>query len=198
MKLLVFDMGHVFVDFEWEAVCHGFCRRAACTIDDLRPVFAELSRLGYESGRIGTDEFLSELNKRLGTDIGRDEFTQLFTHTFRENQHMAELLQKLKKQRPLYLLSNTNEVHYEWLQSNFAVARHFDALILSYKVGSSKPEETIYRHVLELSGMNASDCLFIDDLQANIDAAARVGMNTIHFNGVEPLKEELSRYGFAV
>lgn len=198
MKLLVFDMGHVFVDFEWESVCLAFCRRAGCTIETLRPVFYELSQLGYESGRIGTDTFLGELNSRLKTDISREEFTELFTHTFRENEEMAQLLQTLKQQVPLYLLSNTNEVHYDWLQEKYAVARHFQELILSYKVGCSKPDQAIYRHVLERSRFDAGDCLFIDDLQPNIDAALGVGMKAHRFGGIEPLKSELRSYGLQV
>lgn len=198
MKLLVFDMGHVFVDFEWEAVCGGFCRRTGCSLETLRPVFGELSQLGYESGQIGTDAFLAELNKRLGADITRQEFSELWLHTFRENPQMAELLQSLKKQRPLYLLSNTNEVQYEWLQANYNVARHFEHLVLSYKVGCSKPEEEIYRLVLERSGLRAQDCLFVDDLERNVKAAARLGMNTIRFSGVEPLKSDLRGYGLSV
>jgi putative hydrolase of the HAD superfamily len=198
MKLLVFDMGHVFVDFEWDAVCQEFCRRAGCTIETLRPVFYELSQLGYESGRIGTDTFLTELNSRLKTDISREEFTELFTHTFRENEEMAQLLQALKPQMPLYLLSNTNEVHYDWLQANYDVARHFQELILSYKVGCSKPDQAIYQHVLDRSRLSAGDCLFIDDLQPNIDAAVKAGMKAHRFSGIEPLKGELRTYGLQV
>jgi putative hydrolase of the HAD superfamily len=198
MKLLIFDMGHVFVDFEWQSVCEAFCRRAGCSFAVLKPVFAALSQLGYESGRIGTDRFLAELNTRLGADITRQEFEELFTHTFRENTEMAQLLQKLKQQRPLYLLSNTNEVHWHWLQSNFNVARHFEELILSYEVGCVKPETAIYEEVLRRSRFAASDCLFIDDLECNIKAAAALGMHTVQFQGVQPLKAELFRHGLAV
>src|SRR5262249_11759958 len=127
-----------------------------------------------------------------------EEFTGLFTHTFRENEDMAALLQSLKTQVPLYLLSNTNEVHYEWLQENYDVARHFEELILSYKVGCCKPDRSIYEHVLQLSRLSAEDCLFVDDLQANIDAALKVGMKAIRFSGVEPLKGDLRSYGLQV
>src|SRR5262249_45827973 len=144
VDLLVFDMGHVFVDFEWEAVCLGFCNRGGGTIEELRAHFLEVAKLGYESGRIDTLGFLAEIKRRLGSDLTKEEFSEIWTTSFRENEDMAELLQKLKTQRPLYLLSNTNEVHYEWLQSRYDVARHFEELILSYKVGYSKPEPAIY------------------------------------------------------
>jgi epoxide hydrolase-like predicted phosphatase len=198
MQILVFDMGHVFIDFEWQDVCNGFCAKSGKTLDDLRRVMGEVSKLGYESGKIDTAGFLSELNRHLGIELTREEFTKLWTHTFRENAEMAVLLQKLRAQRPLYLLSNTNEVHYEWLQSTFDVERHFDELILSYKVGCSKPEAEIYREVLRRGNRPAEDFLFVDDLECNIKAAAALGMHTIQFAGVDDLRKMLSGLGFTV
>jgi len=198
MQILVFDMGHVFIDFEWEAVCKGFCARSGQSLDDMRKVMAAVSKLGYESGKIDTAGFLRELNRHLSVELSREEFTQLFTATFRENAEMAALLQTLRTQRPLYLLSNTNEVHYEWLQSTFDVERHFDELILSYKVGCSKPEVEIYHEVLRRGCRPPQDFLFIDDLECNIQAATAVGMHAIQFKGVADLKDRLRQLGFTV
>ena len=111
---------------------------------------------------------------------------------------MSQLLQVLRRQRPLYLLSNTNEVHYHFLQSRYNVARHFNELILSYEVGYSKPHEEIYREVLRRSKLDAQDCLFVDDLAPNIHTASTLGMHTIHFRGVQDLKSRLQDMGFAV
>lgn len=198
MQLLVFDMGHVFIDFEWETVCNGFCTRSGMTMEQLQQVMREVAKLGYESGHIDTAGFLRELNRHLSIELTREEFTEIWTQSFRENADMADLLQKLRKQRPLYLLSNTNEVHYEWLQAHYDVARHFDELILSYKVGCSKPDPQIYSEVLRRSGKDAGDCLFIDDLRANVDAAARLGMHTILFQGIEHLKQQLAAHGLEI
>lgn len=198
MKLLVFDMGHVFIDFEWDTVCNGFCQRSGRTAEELKEVMRAVAQLGYESGRIDTAGFLRELNQHLGTSLTRDEFTQIWVDSFRENAEMATLMQTLRTQRPLYLLSNTNEVHFEWLQATFDVARHFEEMILSYRVGCSKPEPEIYHEVLRRSGLSAQDCLFIDDLECNVKAAAGIGMHTIQFVGVDDLKQNLQRFGFTV
>ena len=198
LKLLVFDMGHVFVDFDWEEVCAGFCRISSKSRDELRDVFQYCGKLGYESGKIDTVGFISELNRLLDTQITPEEFRELWVHTFHENLEMAELLTKLKTQLPIYLLSNTNEVHYDYLQEKHNVARHFDELILSYKIGSVKPDHSIYKEVLRLSGFEPQECLFVDDLAANINAAQEVGLSTIHFKGVTDLKERLISYGLKV
>ncbi|MBX9689862.1 MAG: HAD family phosphatase [Candidatus Obscuribacterales bacterium] len=198
LKLLVFDMGHVFVDFDWEEVCAGFCRVSSKSREELARALNHCSKLGYESGKIDTAGFLAELNQWLGIELSLDEFRKLWVASFHENEEMAELLGTLKEQRPLYLLSNTNEVHYDHLQEQFDVARHFDELILSYKVGSAKPEHPIYHEVLKRSGLSAEHCLFVDDLEANIKAAQEVGLQTIHFKGAADLKERLSELGFKV
>jgi glucose-1-phosphatase len=196
VKLLVFDMGHVFVDFEWETVCKGFCDRAGITREEFAPILKHIASLGYESGRAGTADVLREINAKVADlNLTEDEFHKLWNATFRENEEMAALLQSLKKDRPIYLLSNTNDSHYTYLESTHNVSRHFEELILSYLVGSAKPEEAIYLEVLKRSGLKAEECLFVDDLPANIEAAGKLGMNTIRFVGIADLKERLAAFG---
>lgn len=198
VKLLVFDMGHVFVDFNWEAVCQGFCAKANRSRDEFRQVLSYIGSLGYEVGKISTADFLAELNQQLQTSITLAEFTTLWNHTFVENPEMANLLTTLRTQRPLYLLSNTNENHYGFLQSTYDVARHFDGLVLSYVVGYAKPDRKIYEEVLTKSGFAASECLFIDDLEPNVAAAEALGMRAIRFVGIDDLKQRLAALGFTV
>ncbi len=195
VKLIVFDMGHVFVDFSWDEVCKGFCARSNLTRDEFKQVLAYVGGLGYEAGRISTADFLKELNDKLKTDISLDEFKALWNNTFCENAEMAALLQALKANYPLYLLSNTNEIHYDFLQGSFNVARHFQELILSFQVGMSKPDQRIYHEVIRRSGLPAENHLFIDDLVPNIQAAQAVGMQAIQFVGIEDLKQRLQALG---
>lgn len=195
VKLLVFDMGHVFVDFEWEEVCKGFYTRSGHTRDEFRQVLSYVGGLGYERGKISTENFLTELNSKLGITLTLEEFTTLWNATFRENAEMAALLSDLSLKYPLYLLSNTNEIHYRHLQDSFNVARHFKELILSYQVGLAKPDKGIYEIVLERSGLPADNCVFVDDLSPNIQAAQSVGMHTIQFKGIEDLKQQLADLG---
>lgn len=196
VKLLVFDMGHVFVDFEWETVCQGFCDRAGITREEFVPILKHIASLGYESGRAGTADVLREINAKVADlNLQEDEFHTLWNATFRENEEMAALLQSLKKDRPIYLLSNTNDSHYSYLESTHNVSRHFEELILSYLVGYAKPEEAIYLEVLKRSGLKAEECLFVDDLPGNIEAANKLGMNTIRFIGIDDLKTRLASFG---
>ena len=154
VKLIVFDMGHVFIDFHFETVCLGFCKHAGITFAELKPVLARLSKLGYEIGRISWAEFLAQMNLELKglskipseewRDISLEQFHQLWNYNFSENEEMAELLQELKAKHPLALLSNTNESHFESLEAKFKVTRHFGLVFLSYIIGLQKPDREIY------------------------------------------------------
>lgn len=198
IELFAFDMGHVIIDFEWPTVCEGFYRRAGIEKDSFAPVLKHLGSLGYETGKVGTVEFLAEMNKVLSTDIADHEFEELWNATFRENSEMAELLQHLKDYYSLYLLSNTNESHYGFIQRNFDVARHFKELILSYEIGSAKPDLAIYEEVISRSGIAPGRCVFVDDLKENVNAARQVGLQAILFTTPSALKQDLRELGIRV
>lgn len=198
VKVLVFDMGHVFVDFDWSAVCKGFMDRAGMNSEQFKEVLAFVGTLGYEDGRIMTEGFVKALNEKLSTELTVDEFEAMWNFGFHENAEMAALLTELGKSYPLYLLSNTNESHYGFLSRNFNVERHFKELILSYKVGLAKPDKRIYEEVIKRSGHAAAEHLFVDDLERNIQGALSTGMRAIRFVGIDDLKNNLRAHGVTV
>ena len=199
IEMLIFDAGHVLIDFDWKIVKSGFAERAKRPYQDLAAVMGHLSSLGYEHGRISTVEFLAELNNQLQSDLTLEEFKAIWILSLEENLAMAKLLESLKQQvSKMYLLSNTNEIHWNEIHSRFNIARHFDELVLSHTLGLAKPDPEIYEHVLELSGISASKSLFIDDLEINVRAAEQLGINCILFRGIEDLKSKLTSFGFSV
>ncbi len=198
VKLLVFDMGHVFVDFTWADVCKGFYERAGMTAEQFKEVLAFVGSLGYEDGRVMTEGFVKALNEKLSLSMTTAEFDELWNFGFHENVEMAALLEELGKRYPLYLLSNTNESHYDFLSGTFKVHRHFQELILSHKVGFTKPDPRIYQEVLTRSGLAANEIVFVDDLERNVAAAAALGINSIRFIGIDDLKEKLRELGVTV
>lgn len=186
-------MGHVIIDFEWTAVCEGFVQKAGLTGEKFAPILKHLGSLGYETGKINTAFFLNELNRLLGTNIDESEFTNLWNATFRENLEVTQMLTKLKQSYKLYLLSNTNENHYNWIQQQYNVARHFEELILSYEIGHAKPDHPIYSEVMTRSGFDAAQCVFVDDLHENVRAARDAGMHGIVFTTAEQLRVDLAK-----
>ena len=71
--------------------------------------------------------------------------------------------------------------------------RHFDGFLISAEEKLVKPDPAIFRRLCEKFGLLASECLFIDDLQENVDAAVRLGFHGYRFEGTEKLRQFLTR-----
>ncbi len=206
MELIVFDMGHVLVDFDWQQICLGFCEHAAITFDEFKPILKRLSKLGYEKGDIETRDFLARINDELRVittksdgswrSISLEQFDKMWNATFEENQEMAMLLQRLRQSVPLALLSNTNEIHFNWVESNFKITRHFQKVFLSYKLKCQKPDAKIYQLVLEETGLRPEQVVFVDDRAENVEAACALGMQGLQFHNAQLLKSHLNDLGF--
>jgi putative hydrolase of the HAD superfamily len=101
----------------------------------------------------------------------------------------VQLLQQLQKNYKVYLLSNTNIIHFwhytkEFFENyNIQMIDLFDKLFLSYEIGLHKPDTSIYSYVIEDLGIEPSKTVFIDDSLANIESAAGLGINIIHITG---------------
>ena len=103
---------------------------------------------------------------------------------------MIDLLPKLEKDYILALLSNTDELHIEYIRDEYQFFHHFDHLIFSYEVGLAKPDEAIFRIALGRCDSMPSECVYVDDLRENVQAAAGLGMKGIHFQGYERFVQE--------
>lgn len=68
----------------------------------------------------------------------------------------------------------------------------FDAVVISAEVGMRKPEERIFRHALELVGLEPAECVFIDDIEQNIAVAQSLGLATVHHQTASDTSEQLS------
>jgi 2-haloacid dehalogenase len=73
----------------------------------------------------------------------------------------------------------------------------FDGVIVSGDERLLKPEPEIYNLLLSRYGLEAGDCIFIDDSKANVEGARAVGMHAIHFLETTDLAAELRRHGIA-
>ncbi len=105
----------------------------------------------------------------------------------------VRLLEKLKSQFRIFILSNSNQIHYEKYLQDFQQQtgyHDFNELVekayFSYKIGLKKPGKKIYEFVLFNSSLNPAESLFIDDTLENVQGAEAVGMNGFYLkNGTE-------------
>ena len=180
IKNIILDLGNVLVGVDFER-SRKLLISAGLDEKKLNKFFSLKTRKAYESGKISTPEFLKMAYYRLGKKISKSKLKMLFTDMFAEVTEMKKFLQKLhngKKYR-LFLLSNTNPLHFNYARKNFPYINLVDRFILSYKLGFAKPDRRIYKTLLEKYKLLPAESLFIDDLKINCLAAEKFGIITI-------------------
>ena len=98
--------------------------------------------------------------------------------------YKLDLLMDLRSRYNTMLLSNTNEIHWQWAEKNsFAYKGHhaedfFGKIYLSYELNMVKPNADIFEYVLKDAGINPEETLFLDDAVPNCRTAEALGIRT--------------------
>jgi epoxide hydrolase-like predicted phosphatase len=145
-----------------------------------------------ETGRITEAEFLAriaaELEAALGHPPKMHAFKEIYFDALEPNQPMIELMRELRARgRRMALLTNkVREGEPVW-RSMRPVDEIFELVVDSAFVGMRKPDPPIYELTVKRlgGGIEASDCLFVDDVEVNVEAARQVGMTAVHFRDNE-------------
>ena len=87
--------------------------------------------------------------------------------------------------------SNWSAEKFRLTRGRYDFFNLFDDIIVSGEVGTMKPDREIFEVTLRKLDLRAEECLFIDDHQPNVDAAAALGFRTIHFQSPQQLEQEL-------
>lgn len=179
--IVVFDLGKVLVDFDYTIAARKIAEH--CGLPpvevkkhlDFSPVL-----LRYESGLMTREEFFDEVRRVTNFSGSLAEFGSFFADIFWEIPRMIETQAALRRYHvPTYIFSNTNDLAIEHIRRNFPFFANFDGYILSYEVGTMKPEAKIYEELEKLSGKRGAEILYLDDRQENVDAGAARGWQVI-------------------
>jgi FMN phosphatase YigB (HAD superfamily) len=197
MKTIIFDFGNVigFVDH----------RRG---LEKLRP-FTTLTPEAmlasaydgeledrFERGSMTPLAFLEQAHQlwQLRCDI--EFLAEAFGDIFCPNPEVCDLVPKLARHHRILLGSNTNAIHSQRFTMQFAdVLSHFDSLVLSHEIGARKPAAEFFRHCHDLADAQTSECVFVDDLVANIEGARAFGFHGIVYRPHANLAESLRSLG---
>ena len=162
----------------------GKAMQAAAEANGENPLFE------MERGEITEVAFLEQLTDSLEPLLGHrpemHRFKEIYFEALEPNQPMIELMRELKAAGYTMAMLTNNVREWEPLwRSMLPVDEIFEDIVDSAFVGCRKPEARIYELTLERIGMPAGACLFIDDLQPNIEGAEAAGMSAVHFRDNE-------------
>lgn len=197
IKNIIFDWGGVLIDVtmdkfmaECNAVGISF-RENEITGTHKAGFFLE-----YELGKISDEELRNELHRRAGRDITDSELDRIWnTMIEKVPEKKLELLYELRNKYNLYILSNTNGIHWDnvapevFRYKGLGINDFFKKVFLSHKMHLAKPDREIYIKALAEAGIKAEETLFIDDSLINCNAAQTVGINAVHYIPGEDLSK---------
>jgi putative hydrolase of the HAD superfamily len=160
--------------------------------DGVHPLFE------LEKGRVTEADFLADLTDALEPELGHrpemHRFREIYFEALDPNEPMIELMRSLRDRgfRMALLTNNVREWEPLW-RSMMPVDEVFELVVDSAYVGMRKPEPEIYELAVERlgDGIAPPDCLFIDDVEVNVDAARALGMRAVHFQTNEQAIPEI-------
>lgn len=181
IRTIVFDLGKVLVDFDYSIAVRRLAARARMTVEQFAEYITHAPLLlHYESGRLTTDQFFRQICTVTGFCGTVDEFAVAFGDIFSPIQPMIDLHAELQKRGyATYILSNTNELAVRHIRTAFPFFRNFDGYVLSYELGSMKPEPAIYEALEQRAQAAGQEILYLDDRAENVEAAAARGWHII-------------------
>ncbi|WP_316829946.1 HAD family phosphatase [Pedobacter aquatilis] len=189
IKNIIFDYGNVIFDIDFRIAQDSFKKLG---ISDIENFFAHKAHNqlfdDFETGAISPAEFRAGIRKvanqpELTDDQINEAWNSLLIGTIQENH---DLLLKVKEKYRTFLLSNNNEIHYDWiinyLKTTFQINNYdeyFERAYFSQQMKLRKPNTNIFEQVLRENNLNPAETLFIDDSPQHIEGAKKVGLNTL-------------------
>lgn len=188
IRNIVFDLGGVLFNIDYHATIEAFKKLG---MNDFDSFFTQAlqSQLfdRLERGEVLPEGFRHELRQLSGLLLHDDQIDQAWNAMLLDFPlHHLRLLEGAKTHYRLFLLSNTNEIHYPVFQDYMMKAigstgldHFFEKTYLSHKIGMRKPELRIFEHVLNENGLAPAETLFIDDTFGHVEGARRAGIRSV-------------------
>jgi epoxide hydrolase-like predicted phosphatase len=178
---LIFDIGNVLVPFDWQPFLSRLQADCANLTNTAEKEFRELITR-FEVGEMTGEMFSRQAVRTIGFQGDEREFIAIWNNIFSSNPPMERTILGLKKRFPLFLLSNTSDLHLEYLMRNCDVLQHFVDGVYSFRAKCAKPDRRIFEIAIKQFGLKPENTAYIDDLPANVRSASDLSFKTIRYD----------------
>lgn len=195
---VVFDMGGVLI--ELGPVSEILGADTSLSPDDFWPAWLKSESVrAFESGRLEPDAFAESIIAEIGLSMTPAELLASFAAWPKGLfEGAAALAADVRQVAETALLSNTNRLHWETQVDAAETQGLFDRQYLSYAIGLVKPDAAIFQYIVEDLERPASEILFLDDNQINVDGARAVGLLAERTLGPSEARAAVMRHGLAI
>ena len=195
IETVLLDLGNVLVPYDFSKGARAF---AALLDIDERELFTLMTGprlLDICAGAEHPFDFFDELARKVGRSIDRERARHAWCDIFTPDAEMIALAGGLAARYPTYLWSNIDPLHREHLWPQLPCLTKFRGLHLSYELRAAKPNREFYLRALAKGGIEPRNAVFVDDVPANIAAAAELGITVLLHRSVAETREKLAALG---
>lgn len=199
IKNIIFDLGGVILDIDESMTLNELKKLGVDGLNLLNSNEFKALDERFERGIISAQTFRKQAKSLLGRpDMSNPDLDYLWNSMLLDiPRERIQALEEIKKHYRIFLMSNTNEIHYDLyvrdLQLRFGY-KQFDDLFnksfFSFDIHLMKPDPLFFEFVLDNQMMKPNETLFIDDTKANIEVAQELGLHT-YLIGREELVRKL-------
>ena len=185
IRNIVFDLGGVLIDYDLQRYIVAFRALGFMQIDlYINPYRQSGVFLQLEEGKVEPRAVYDLVDREVGHHVDERKIDAAWCSFLIDipDYKLDMLLDLRRKGYRVFMLSNTNTIMFEWMKKNvftkqgLTVDAYFDRLFLSYEMKLAKPGEAIFRTMLADGDMRPGETLLIDDGEANVEAASRLGL----------------------
>lgn len=197
IELIIFDLGNVIFPYDHHLISHKIAKLEPVTPEKIHQALfgADLYKF-FDRGEITPEEFFNQFKIKAGLNkIDFETFVPIWVDIFVENKGISNLITRLQAKYKVYVLSNTNKLHFDYLRGNFSIMKKIEKFILSFEIGKSKPHSDIYKVALEKAGVNPCQAVFIDDFLEFVEGARKLNIKSIQFKDEKQLIRDLNGLG---
>jgi len=200
IRVVVSDLGRVVLWFDNNIFLRKLAELAGRPFEEVKAAVhgnLELVRR-FDEGLLTPEGFRRAVCGIVGTEVERTTFYAIYNDIFTLNPLVATLLRRVKDAGyKTVLLSNTDPERFGFVRRKFPEILFFDDYVLSFELGLIKPDRRIYLEAARRSACRPDECVFIDDMEENVESAVAAGLCGIHYRPETDLEGELKQLGLA-
>lgn len=198
IKNIVFDLGNVLVNYQPANFITKFTDNPEHQQFLLENIFLSAEWIDFDRGTITKEEIARRVLKKAPIEL-KETIDRILATWYEEIipiPEMEEVVKQLKIQGyNIYLLSNAPIDYYQF-EKNVPALKYMDGVFVTADWKIIKPEAAVYRAFCHHFQLIPTQCMFIDDLPANVSGARAIGMESFVFRkDIPALKAYLSEYG---
>ena len=192
IDLVAFDLGNVLCTVDEISAAKELAAKINQRWEYVHEiVFGQVAKLRFERGEITFDDHAHDAIKTLRLDMSITELTEIYNSVIAPSENMFPIVSQISETHRIALASNTSEPHWKYAQKFLPFSSLLNPVIVSYLIGTHKPEKAFYERLVNESGVPAARILFIDDLETNVEGARKAGIIGLQFSTLENLETAL-------